>query len=176
MDIDINLLDNKTIELLTIPQFFETVNYGKVKVSISINQNLPSHAKLKIEMHTVDENKFLSELYFDIIKSGFFQKNDYIYFWHFYSKYQNHGNGKKMLEFFDQAIDIIKHNSYTKIKFIAGELTYLDYEHWDKLVYMYSSFISNSSVLFDNKYTAIEFLNHLADYEKQIVRFRIYLE
>lgn len=157
------ILNDSDYKKLSVLKFCDTTSYGLVFTKVKLSDNLYSHVNMQLCMKSVNNDTLVM-----LITSIFSNK---VHIQDFKSKFKNFGNGKQILIYFNK---IIKELDY-QISYIEGQLSPIDYEYWDKSIYMYSHYIQNNYMLIDNQLSPSEFLSVMKKYRYCMVNFKLFL-
>ena len=140
------------------------LTFEKSYIMVKLSDNLYSHINMILMLNdTNDEN--IVELSTNIYHNG-------VYIIDFLSKRQNLGYGKQVLKCFNHIItDYLPH-----IDYITGFLSPVDFSRWNKIIYMYTKYISNSKMIIANQFSPNEFLKITNNYKHSMVRFKLFLK
>lgn len=158
------LIRDDMYQQLSSLTFVDNTCFGELATIISIGDNLFTHVNLEIYLRN-DKEKLSS---IDICLS-----NSNIQIMDFKSKYENQGIGKLLLKKFDFIVSTyLKCNGFS---YITGMLSYRDYVRWDKLLYLYCTYITNRKIIIDSKYEPRQFLKFKHKYKEKNVHFKLFL-
>lgn len=122
--------------------------YNKLQ-SITYEDEL-CHLKTSVSNNSINSVNFELRLYSKntmIIRMSTQLFKEHIHIVDFVTEYPNLGYGKKMLSLFSD--NIIK--LFPNIQFISGELSYVDYERWEKLIYLYTNYLPVNRIIINDQ-------------------------